>query len=498
VEVFEPGHRLVKNHLIIIGVLAISATEISAQTFQVIHSFEGNSDGANPQASLVLDGNTLFGTTANGGTNGYGTVFKVNTDGTGYSILKSFTNSPDGANPVAGLVLSSGILYGTTTSGGSAGCGTVFKINTNGSDYIVLKSFTNSPDGANPMARLTLDAGILYGTTANGGASSNGTIFAETTDGSVFTILEDFPALVSGTNGDGANPQAELVEDSGMLYGTAVNGGTNGYGTVFKLQTSGSSFSVLKHFTGERYDGANPYAGLILNGGTLYGTTAGTAWLPIGPFPTRGEVFSIATNGTTFSVLCSFINVYDFGGIFSIGAIVPGFNPVGGLLLNGNTLYGTTKLGGQDGSCGTIFEVNTDGGGFSTIKYYTYYANHTALLSTDGSQPQAGLIFSGGTFYGTTTYGGDRPYGVGNGVVFSLTFPPQIQFNDGSLAIRSNGFGFNLTGTLNQIVVIEACTNLALTNWVSLQTNTLGTNAINFSDVEWTNYPDRYYRVRTQ
>jgi uncharacterized repeat protein (TIGR03803 family) len=468
----------VKKHLTIIGVLAISAVEISAQTFQVIHSFDDGSDGANPQASLVLDGNTLFGTTANGGTNGYGTVFKVNTDGTGYSILKSFTNSPDGANPVAGLVLSGGTLYGTTYSGGANGYGTVFSINTNGTGFAILQNFAGS-DGANPAGGLILHSGILYGTTANGGNSGNGTIFSLFTNGTGYTVLKDFT-----NNPDGANPQAGLLLSSNMLYGTTFYGGTNGYGTVFSLQTNGTGFAVLKNFTGDNSDAANPHGDLILSGSALYGTTFGHT-MPFLPFFTPyGTVFRVNMDGTGFSILCNFYGLN--GGWIDIGAYYPGCSPFAGLVLSGNTLYGTTKWGGQADGSGSIFEVNTDGTDLSYLKEF-------GSPFSDGLEPQADLILNGGTLYGTTAVGGS-----GYGVVFSLTFPPQIQLTDGSFGVRTNHFGFNLTGFSNQVVVIEACTNLMTGQWSPLQTNTLGTNTLYFSDPMWTNYPDCFYRVRTQ
>jgi uncharacterized repeat protein (TIGR03803 family) len=143
--------------------------------YVVLKNFTG-SDGSKPQAALTLSGNTLYGTTVEGGSSGAGTMFKVNTDGTGYTVLKTFSGS-DGAEPFAGLTLSGSKLYGTTRAGGRSKYGTVFKINTNGSDYTVLKSFTGG-DGANPQAGLTLSGSTLYGSTAYGGDFNEGTVFS--------------------------------------------------------------------------------------------------------------------------------------------------------------------------------------------------------------------------------------------------------------------------------------------------------------------------------
>jgi len=136
-----------------------------------------NSDGANPNAGLILAGNTLYGTVAAGGSFGHGTVFAVNTNGAGFTILHSFTGGSDGANPWAGLILSGNTLFGTAYNGGSSGHGTVFKVNTDGSGFTTLHSFTYS-DGAGPIGGLTLTNNTLYGTADLGGSSGVGTVFS--------------------------------------------------------------------------------------------------------------------------------------------------------------------------------------------------------------------------------------------------------------------------------------------------------------------------------
>jgi uncharacterized repeat protein (TIGR03803 family) len=137
------------------------------------------------------------------------------------------------------LILSGNTLYGTTEWGGSPGYGTVFAVNTDGTGFTTLYSFTGGSDGANPYAGLILSGNTLYGTTEWGGSSGNGTVFALNTDGTGFTVLHTFTALYgpyySSTNSDGANPQASLILSGNTLYGTAKNGGTNGLGTVFSI-----------------------------------------------------------------------------------------------------------------------------------------------------------------------------------------------------------------------------------------------------------------------
>jgi uncharacterized repeat protein (TIGR03803 family) len=295
-----------------------------------------NSDGANPQAGLVMAGGTLYGTAYSGGSNGYGALFAVNTGNSDFTNLYTFTNGNDGASPQGGLVLSGSLLYGTAANGGSNQNGTVFSINTDGSDFTVVKTFsamtgvTNS-DGANPQAGLALAGNMLYGTAYDGGTHAKGTVFALNTTGSVFTNLHNF----TGGN-DGANPSAGLVVSGGTLYGTAYSGGSNGYGTVFAINTDGSDFTVLKTFSAmtgaTNSDGANPQAGLALFGNMLYGTTRN------GGTNGYGTAFSVNTNGGGGS----FNTLYTFDSN-------DGANPYAGLLLSGNALYGTTRNGGGVG-----------------------------------------------------------------------------------------------------------------------------------------------------
>jgi uncharacterized repeat protein (TIGR03803 family) len=253
--------------------IGLGTTTVQAQTLTVLHRFTSSPDGAYPYAGLVRDAaGNLYGTTYEGGSSdlrdgvsGYGTVFKLDTSGT-ETVLHRFTSSPDGAYPYAGLVRdAAGNLYGTTSEGGSSDYGTVFKLDTSGNET-VLHNFTGG-DGSYPYAGLVRDAtGNLYGTTLYGGASGVGTVFKLDTSGNE-TVLHNF------TGGDGAYPYAGLVRDAtGNLYGTTFRGGSSDYGTVFKLDTSGTE-TVLHSFTGYS-DGSNPRGGLVMDAaGNLYGTT---------------------------------------------------------------------------------------------------------------------------------------------------------------------------------------------------------------------------------
>jgi uncharacterized repeat protein (TIGR03803 family) len=176
---------------------------------------------------------TLYGTTDSGGTNGNGTVFKVNTDGSGYVVLHYFTGNGDGARTSAGLVLSGTTLYGTTP-GDESGYGTIFKINTDGSSFCVLKELKDKrvPMGEiyyQPPAGLLLSGTTLYGTT-QGDDSDYGTVFKINTDGSGYTVIEDFTNSTDGSCLNGG-----LILSGSTLYGTTYNGGTYDSGVVFAL-----------------------------------------------------------------------------------------------------------------------------------------------------------------------------------------------------------------------------------------------------------------------
>ena len=254
-----------------------------------------NKDGANPNGGLLLAGSNLYGTTYYGGTNDNGAIFSISTNGA-FNRLYSFTaldpiagTNKDGANPNGGLIFSSNRLYGTAAAGGSGGVGTVFAVNTNGTGFTNLHNFTatsgplfTNSDGANPAVGLVMSGNTLYGTTSSGGNSGNGIVFAVNTNGTGFTTLHSFTG-----GSDGAYPEAGLILSGNTLYGTANNGGNSGDGTVFAVNTNGTGFTTLHSFTSGS-DGLLPYAGLILLGNTLYGTTSG------GGSSSDGTVFSLS------------------------------------------------------------------------------------------------------------------------------------------------------------------------------------------------------------
>ena len=447
---------------VLLSVLAIGWSA-NAQQFTVLRAFTNAPDGQSPLAGVILSGNTLYGATDIGGTNNNGTIFKVNTDGSGYATLHWFTNFPDGSRPEAPLVLGGSTLYGTTYVGGTntadygAG-GTIFKIETNGTGYQVIFRFYaeayTSLMGAQPLAGLLLNGDTLYGTTtsgafgvdAGGGNAIGGTVFSIKTNGSGYTTLHTFTNIyvLSGSN-DVAQPRAgQLVLVGNTLYGATYDGGTNHLGSVFKLNTDGSKYSLLYSFNSgtAAVTGYNPGGGLVLSNGRLYGTCINDGAFGGG----SGTVYSIDTNGMGINVLHAFGDVAD------------GFNPRCDLVLNGNTLYGTTYYGGTNNSdYGTIFSVNTDAGGYQILKSFLSTGTSTNI---DGGNPSAGLVLGANTLYGTTENVGAK----NRGTVFSLslaqaTSPPTL-----TAIILSNKPAILWPAAASSFT-LQVTTNLAPPNW---------------------------------
>ena len=362
----------------------------------ILYSFTGGNDGTYPNAALVPGGDgSFYGTTAYGGTNGDGTVFKISTNGA-LTTLYSFTGGTDGRSPNGLTQGSDGIFYGTTGGGGSNNLGVVFKMTANGA-ATPLHSFIGGNEGAGPGSRLMQGTdGFFYGTTTYGGTNNAGTAFKISTNG-LFASLYVFGS-VRNTNGislDGGNPN-ELVQGSdGSFYGTTQSGGTNGYGTVFKMSNNGVLTSLYSFGSiqgnGTPLDGANPIGGLVQGGdGYFYGMSysGGTNY--------SGTVFKISASGALFT-LHSFTGAND------------GANPYAGLVQgNDGYFYGTTEWGGPSGT-GTVFRMSTNGA--LTLLYAFHYGN-------TGASPQAALVRGNdGSFYGTTSQGGTNNVGV----VFKIT-----------------------------------------------------------------------------
>ena len=264
----------------------IFSINVDASGFKTLHMFASgsgswpnltNSDGAKPWGELAFSGETLYGVTESGGSNGSGTLFAINVSGTEFTNLYSF--SPDASEPNS-VIISGDTLYGTTYAGTNVS-GTIFAIKTDGTHFTNLHSFSRTEmNGAFPFAGLTLSGKTLYGTTSAGGSNNSGTVFAINTNGTEFTILHDFNARI-----DGGSPESGLVLWGHTLYGTTTSGIDINKGTVFALDIDGTSFTTFYTFSGG-IDGASPSGRLILSGNKLYGTTT------FGGTSNNGTVFS--------------------------------------------------------------------------------------------------------------------------------------------------------------------------------------------------------------
>jgi uncharacterized repeat protein (TIGR03803 family) len=257
------------------GVGNLYRIDASGANFGNIHNFlGGTADGYRPEASPVLAGGVLYGMTAQGGTANLGIVYRMNPDGTGFQVLHSFAGGAgDGANPrYQGLVASGGVLYGATEDGGAANLGVVFKMNTDGTGFTVLHSFAGGVgDGLSPAGGLTLVGGTLYGMTGGGGATNHGTIYRLNTDGSGFALMHSFP-ISSST--DGTLPFAnDLVAVGPTLYGMTNQGGASALGVLLHINLDGTGFGMDHSFAGGSADGATPFGTPTELGGVLYAAT---------------------------------------------------------------------------------------------------------------------------------------------------------------------------------------------------------------------------------
>lgn len=358
--------------------LSLLAFAAHGQSINVLHSFGDPGDGASPLGSgAVISDNALYGVTANGGASGYGTIYRMNADGSDYTVLYSFSGAADGAFPQASLTLNGSTLYGTTTRGGIGdiyyGGGTAFKMNLDGSDFAVLHSFDYNEAG-NTRTGLTIGAsaiyGITYGTQYYLGPNAPPTIFKMNLDGSGYTLLHSLT-----TNIDGAFPLGPLTLSGDNLFGTTSISGPVGGGTIFSVKTDGSGFNVLRHFGGNYEDGLQPSGALIVSGNTLYGTNR-AGGVGGGYTNQYGTVFALSTDGTSFQTLHTFTSGVD------------GQGPSAGMVILGSTLYGTTAGSGfAQLGLGTIFQINTDGTDYHVLDSFAGVDGSAPLgdLVTDGT-----------------------------------------------------------------------------------------------------------------
>ena len=385
-----------------------------AQTFTVLHSFTGGSDGANPIAGLTLDAaGSLYGTASAGGLfigecallNGCGTIFKLKqtTSGWGFTQLYAFHNL-DGSTPIAPVTVAADDTLFGTAGGGEYPCGVFFRLqppqNTCKNalcqwSLSLLYNFSCGYSGDGPgYGSATFDStGHAYGTTLAGGAYDNGAIY-EMTPQPEGRWLEQVDYSFRRLSGGGAEPaNAVIFDDNGNMYTTTVSGGQSDCGTVSQVVLAGSGWTgnVLYSFTcGD--DGEYPYGGLLFDStGNLYGTTS-----------EGGGVFELrpSNGGWTYNLLYSFNRCGSWAGVTMDAA--------------GN-LYGTAYDCGAYGY-GTVFKLTPSDGG------WTYTSLHDFTGGSDGARPTSTVtIDPSGNLYGTATYGGSSECSQGCGTVWEIT-----------------------------------------------------------------------------
>jgi uncharacterized repeat protein (TIGR03803 family) len=337
----------------------------SQPTFQILHTFTGG-DGSYPMSALTLVSNTLYGTTIYGGSSNAGTLFAINTDGSGFASLHSFTNGygDSEAESSTTLLLHSNFLYGVEA-------GEMYRINPDGTGFTNLCEVGESDSG------LIESSNVFYGTTVRGGSAGGGTVFAVNPDGSGFIVLHNFDA---SPNDEHFTIYAGLAVYSNMLYGGTFEGAP--WSALYSLRTDGTGYTVWTN-------GGGCTSSFIACGNYLYGQEGGSIFL---------------ANPANQSV--TFLTDGDSGGV-----------PGAPLIVSGGTFYGTSFFGayGQSyptGNNGRIFAASTNGANFTGL----YSFPNTSM----GKYPAAPVTLVGTTLYGTAAHGGSND----NGTVFMLTFPP--------------------------------------------------------------------------
>lgn len=354
-------------------------SNFSHAQYTKLYDFASGADGSDPIGSLFSMGSFLYGTAWQGGTNGYGAIFKIKPDGTGYSKLYDFSGTIDGGRPKGSLISDGTFLYGMTYQGGTNDFGVIFKIMPDGTGYSKLLDFAGVSNGKWPVGDLFFDGTFLYGITSSGGTNNMGTIFKIMPDGTGYSMLLDFVGITNGRDSYGS-----LISDGVFFYGMTYQGGTNDNGTIFKIKSDGTGYVKLLDFDGVA-NGSKPNGSLISDGTFLYGMTQQ------GGINNYGTIFKIKPDGTDYAKL------FDFSGT------VDGDHPNSFLVSDGTFLYGMTYAGGAYNQ-GVIFKIKPDGTGYSNLLDFNGTVN--------GSNPNGYLISDSTFLYGMTYQGGTNNVGT--------------------------------------------------------------------------------------
>ncbi|MBU6400337.1 MAG: hypothetical protein KGS61_08465, partial [Verrucomicrobia bacterium] len=501
--------------------------------FSAIYTFTGDS-GIMPLAGLQQGGDgMLYGAAVLGGpslnpgnpTNnlGAGVVFKINTNGTGMTVVHDFSTNPPvqpAQGPEAIVLGGDGSLYGvsvwssTNPVAGSliligGGNGGVFRLNADGTAFSTLVNGIGG--GANINGLIQGSDGVLYGVSPDWGLNQAtpaavrcGAVFKVNTNGTGFAILHSFDP--QHTPGDAFHPQNVIEGQDGRLYGVAACGGTNnssGGGVVFSLNKDGSGYTVLHTFDHQFLNGASIAGQLALGevigdaysaigpltqgpDGTLYGTTdAGGQYDPgLSFFAYGGTTYKLRPDGSGYRVLHSFGGPSDWE-MYPYGKLTFGTD---------GALYGTCYTGSPSGlGNGAVFRVNPDGTGFAVLHSFAVGDRLANGLfgNADGAEPYAGLTLGqDGASYGTASEGG----GAGFGTIFKLMISsgPFIS----GIQLGPSGATLDLNGAPGLNYQVQAATGLGGNSWGTIGNATMATNgAAPFVDTHTAPFTARFYRM---
>jgi len=438
--------------LVILGLLCLATSVLSAQTLTALADFGGGSEGTGPIGIIQASNGNFYGVTRFAGSGPYcslsggcGTIFEITSKGkvTTFYNFCSQKSCSDGAIANGLVQASNGNFYGTTKLRGAHDQGTIFELTPSGK-FTTLYSFcaqANCPDGSGPVGRLVQGIdGDLYGLTNSGGSGKGcrhgcGTMFKLTLSGQ-FTSAFSFCAATNCVD-EGRNPQQGLtVSPNGDFYGTTFGGGRPQEGIIFKITPSGSLTKLYNFYSQPNgADGWDAQAPLTLGGdGNFYGTTEGGGTFKNGTF------FKITPTGQ-YSVLynfCSQTNCVD--GVTPSGPIAWGSD--------GN-LYGTASGGGSTQSAGTAFKITPSG------QYTLLYTFCSQVLCADGIGPSGLIQDTNGNFYGATQGGGGQTCGCGTVYSLSMGLEPFVEAEPGfapvgkRVAILGNGLSSTSSVTFN-------------------------------------------------
>lgn len=451
--------------LIIVFSIFLFSNYSSYSQFTSLYTMNGGAgDGYIPDGNLVYDGTFLYGTNNNDFFGGYGTIFKIKPDGTGFTKIHQFSGTGDERQP-SGLLLIGSTLYGTANV--NFGNGIIYKINTDGTGYSVIFQFDGPNYGKNPSSKLVYYNSQLYGVTFLGGSGSAGVIFKMNLDGSGFTkIHEAMNWLTEGVN------YSYIIMNGSTIYVTAAYGGAcscgNG-GTLFKINSDGTGYQTLIDF-----NAASPavgvYPGLIsiIDNKLIGGTGSGLS-------NNAGAIFSVNLNGTNLT------KILEKGGSNPLIDYITGYDNNGNYVVIGNATGGTF---GQ----GYFFWMNTDGSNFNIM-------NQTQ--TSDNGVFKGEMLLINNTVYGNLSNGGAV---AGEIYKFILPSTPDIQIssantiNTNSAYIETSSIDDNNAAISDKGFVWSLSPNPTISNYSGISSN--GTIAVNFNQTISDLYSNTVYYVR--